>query len=151
MIRRGLITPPVSIPRNFWVACGTKSHDARSVRHHSSVKATFLLLPVSCRGERRKGRDHVCNLMPHSDWYRCSQSTRFCRRANSAANAEKAMAAQIRCEDFKKNPNSSWTSGPNAKIGNMTFSNETFGVYAFTFSGVDPAVVLNQKCGGRPP
>jgi hypothetical protein len=65
-------------------------------------------------------------------------------------DAEKALAAQIKCEDFTKNPDGSWHSGPNAMIGTNGFSNNTFGVRGIVIQGADVAVVLNQKCGGRP-
>jgi hypothetical protein len=65
-------------------------------------------------------------------------------------DAEKALAVKIKCEDFKKNPDGSWHSGPNAMIGTDVFSNNTFGVHGIVIRGADVAVVLNQKCGGRP-
>jgi hypothetical protein len=30
---------------------------------------------------------------------------------------EAALAGKIKCEDFRKNPDGTWTSGPNVKIG----------------------------------
>jgi hypothetical protein len=65
-------------------------------------------------------------------------------------DAEKAMAAQIKCEDWKKNPNDTWTSGPSVKIGGMTFANNTFGIRGLNIGGADIVIVLNQKCGGSP-
>jgi hypothetical protein len=65
----------------------------------------------------------------------------------SPTDAERAMAAKIKCGDFKKNPDGSWSSGPNAKIGAMEFRNHRFEVGGFNFSGADVAVVLDQKCG----
>ena len=65
-------------------------------------------------------------------------------------SAEKKLAGQIKCEDFKKNANGSWTSGPNAKIGTNVYSNTTFGVRGISLDGADVAIVLEQKCGGRP-
>jgi hypothetical protein len=63
--------------------------------------------------------------------------------------AEMTIAAQLKCEDFHKNPDGSWTSGPNAKIGDNVVSNSTFSERALSFNGVDPAVVLNRKCTNR--
>jgi hypothetical protein len=65
-------------------------------------------------------------------------------------DAEKAIAAQIKCEDWKKNSNDTWTSGPSVKIGGMTFANNTFGIRGINIGGADLVVVLNQKCGGSP-
>jgi hypothetical protein len=36
--------------------------------------------------------------------------------------AEAALAAKIKCRDFRKNVNGTWTSGPNTKIGAKRFS-----------------------------
>ena len=33
------------------------------------------------------------------------------------SKAEAALAGKIKCEDFRKNPDGTWTSGPNVKIG----------------------------------
>ena len=40
-----------------------------------------------------------------------------------ATEAEKALAAQIKCEDFKRTADGGWVSGPNARAGGMVFSN----------------------------
>ena len=61
-------------------------------------------------------------------------------------DAEKKLAAQVQCNDFKKNPNGSWTSGPTAKIGSVMFNNNTFGVHGFNYHGADLSTVLNEKC-----
>jgi hypothetical protein len=37
------------------------------------------------------------------------------------AKAEAALAAKIKCEDFRKNTNGTWTSGPDTKIGDSAF------------------------------
>jgi hypothetical protein len=42
------------------------------------------------------------------------------------SRAGAALAGKIKCEDFRKNPDGTWTSGPNAKIGSNPFSNLTF-------------------------
>jgi len=63
--------------------------------------------------------------------------------------AEKALAAQIKCEDFKRNPDGSWVSGPHAMIGTNHFSSSAFGAHAFNLGGADLAVVLDRKCAGH--
>jgi hypothetical protein len=62
--------------------------------------------------------------------------------------AEKALAAQIKCEDFTRNADGSWLSGPNAKAGSMSFSNSVIG-RGVVLNGADLFVVLNQKCRNR--
>jgi hypothetical protein len=42
------------------------------------------------------------------------------------SKAGAALAGKIKCEDFRKNPDGTWTSDPNAKIGNNPFFNLTF-------------------------
>jgi hypothetical protein len=63
--------------------------------------------------------------------------------------AEKALAAQIKCEDLRHNSDGSWTSRPNAKVGNNVVPTITFSIRGFSFGGADVASVLNQKCGRR--
>jgi hypothetical protein len=46
--------------------------------------------------------------------------------ATQESKAEAALAGKIKCQDFRKNPDGTWTSGPNAKIGSNPFSNLTF-------------------------
>ena len=58
-----------------------------------------------------------------------------------------ALAGKIKCEDFRKNPDGTWTSGPNAKIGSNPFSNLTFESKRVTIGGADLATVLDRKCG----
>jgi hypothetical protein len=53
--------------------------------------------------------------------------------------AEAALAAKIKCRDFKNNADGTWTSGPNTKIGANAFPQHTF--------DIDLATVLNRKCG----
>ena len=62
------------------------------------------------------------------------------------SKAEAALAGKIKCEDFRKNPNGTWTSGPNAKIGSNPFPNLTFESKRVTIGGAD-ATVLGRKCG----
>jgi hypothetical protein len=42
------------------------------------------------------------------------------------SKAEAALAGKIKCEDFRKNPDGTWTSGADVKIGSYPFSNLTF-------------------------
>jgi hypothetical protein len=65
-----------------------------------------------------------------------------------AINAEAALTAKIKCADFRKNADGTWTSGPNTKIGTNAFSNHTFDTSGVSIGGVDLATVLNRKCGG---
>ena len=44
------------------------------------------------------------------------------------SKAEVALAGKIKCEDFRKNPDGTWTSGADAKIGSNSFSNLTLKV-----------------------
>jgi hypothetical protein len=61
--------------------------------------------------------------------------------------AEAALAAKIKCADFKKNADGTWTSGPNTKIGTNAFSDHTFDTRGVSIGGADLATVLNRKCG----
>ena len=63
--------------------------------------------------------------------------------------AEKDLAAEIKCDDFRRNPDGTWTSGPNAMIGAKPFYNNTFDAHGVNIEGADLAVVLDQKCGGH--
>ena len=73
-------------------------------------------------------------------------------RANAqqttVTKAEAALTAKIRCEDFRKNSDGTWTSGPNTKIGANAFPNHTFGTHDVSIGNVDLATVLNRKCRG---
>ena len=62
--------------------------------------------------------------------------------------AEAALAAKIKCQDFRKNADGTWTSGPNTKIGTNAFPSHTFGIEGVSIGGADLATVLNRKCGG---
>ena len=64
--------------------------------------------------------------------------------------AEAALAARIKCADFKKNANGTWTSGPNTKIGSNPFPKHTFDIHGVSIGGADLATVLNRKCGVAP-
>jgi hypothetical protein len=64
--------------------------------------------------------------------------------------AEAALAAKIKCRDFRKNANGTWTSGPNTKIGANAFPQHTFDVRGVSIGGADLATVLNGKCGVAP-
>ena len=61
--------------------------------------------------------------------------------------AEAALAAKIKCGDFRKNANGTWTSGLNTKIGASAFPKHTFDIHGVTIGGADLATVLNRKCG----
>jgi hypothetical protein len=61
--------------------------------------------------------------------------------------AEAALTAKIKCEDFRKNADGTWTSGSNTKIGANAFSNQTFDTRGVSIGGADLATVLNRKCG----
>jgi len=65
--------------------------------------------------------------------------------------AEAALAAKIKCGDFRKNTNGTWTSGPDTKIGDSAFPQHTFDIRGVSIGGADLATVLNRKCGGTPP
>jgi hypothetical protein len=62
------------------------------------------------------------------------------------SKAEAALAGKIKCEDFKKNADGSWTSGPNTKIGSNPFPAHRFNTHEVSIGGADLATVLNLKC-----
>jgi hypothetical protein len=64
--------------------------------------------------------------------------------------AEAALAAKIKCRDFRKNSNGIWTSGPNTKIGSNAFPKHTFSIHGVSIGGADLATVLNRKCAVAP-
>jgi hypothetical protein len=66
----------------------------------------------------------------------------------TVTKAEAVLTAKIRCEDFRKNSDNTWTSVHNTKIGANVFPNHTFDVHGVSIGGVDLAKVLNRKCGG---
>jgi hypothetical protein len=59
------------------------------------------------------------------------------------------LASKVECQDFQKNSDGTWTSGPNTKIGIMDFSSHIFGTGDVDIGGADLATVLNRKCGDR--
>jgi hypothetical protein len=69
-------------------------------------------------------------------------------RQTTVTKAEAALIAKIKCEDFIKNSDGTWTSGPDTKIGANAFPNHTFDTNGVSIGGVDLATVLNRKCGG---
>jgi len=86
----------------------------------------------------------------------CLVSTNYINSANAqqtdqqtiVTKAEAALAAKIKCGDFSKNANGTWTSGPNTKIGANAFPKHTFDIRGVSIGGADLATVLNRKCGG---
>ena len=56
------------------------------------------------------------------------------------SKAEAALAGKIKCEDFRKHPDGTWTSG-------NSFSNLTFESKRVTIGGADLATLLDRKCG----
>ena len=66
------------------------------------------------------------------------------------SKAEAALAAKIKCGDFRKNGNGTWTGGPNTKIGANAFPKHTFDIHGVSIGGADLAIVLNRKCGVAP-
>ena len=89
----------------------------------------------------------------------CLVSTNYINSANAqqtdqqtiVTKAEAALAAKIKCEDFRKNTNGTWTSAPSTKIGDSAFPQHTFDIRGVSIGGADLATVLNRKCGGTPP
>jgi len=81
----------------------------------------------------------------------CLVAAHYISSANSqqtkATTAEVALPAKIKCKDFRKNPDGTWTSGPNTKIGTIAFFSHTFGIENVSIGGADLATVLNRKCG----
>jgi hypothetical protein len=66
----------------------------------------------------------------------------------NVTKAEAALAAKIKCEDFRKNSDGTWTSGPNITIGANAFPNHTFETHGVSIGGADLVTVLNRKCRG---
>jgi hypothetical protein len=88
----------------------------------------------------------------------CLMGTDYINSANAqqtdqqttVTKAEAALAAKIKCRDFRKNANGTWTSGPNTKIGANAFPQHTFGIRGVSIGGADLATVLNRKCAVAP-
>jgi hypothetical protein len=59
----------------------------------------------------------------------------------------KQLASTVDCSQFKKTPDGSWISGPNAKIGFMDVPNNKFGKGGFVMGDTDISDVLEAKCG----
>jgi hypothetical protein len=81
----------------------------------------------------------------------CLVSVDYINSANAQQivnKAEAALASKIRCEDFRKNSDGTWTSGPNTKIGVNDFPKLTFDTHGVSIGGADLATVLNRKCRG---
>jgi hypothetical protein len=88
----------------------------------------------------------------------CLMGTDYINSANAqqtdqqtiVTKAEAALADKIKCRDFRKNANGTWTSGPNTKIGVNAFPQHTFNIRGVSIGGADLATVLNRKCGVAP-
>jgi hypothetical protein len=81
----------------------------------------------------------------------CLAAAEYVNSANAqqteTSKADAALAAKIRCRDFRKNADGSWTSGPTTKIDTNAFSNHMFDTHGVSIGGSDLATVLNRKCG----
>ena len=81
----------------------------------------------------------------------CLVGTNYINSANAqqtdqqtiVTEAEAALAAKIKCGDFRKNTNGTWTSGPDTKIGDSAFPQHTFDIRGVSIGGADLATVLN--------
>jgi hypothetical protein len=88
----------------------------------------------------------------------CLMGTDYINTANAqqtdqqtiVTKAEAALADKIKCRDFRKNANGTWTSGPNTKIGVNAFPQHTFNIRGVSIGGADLATVLNRKCSVAP-
>jgi hypothetical protein len=61
-------------------------------------------------------------------------------------DAEKALAAQINCDDYRYASDNCWHTGPNARPA----SNSVIcGQRAIAIGGAELVTVLNQKCKGH--
>ena len=69
----------------------------------------------------------------------CLVGTNCINSANAqqtiVTKAEAALAAKIKCEDFRKNTNGTWTSAPNTKIGDSAFPQHTFDIREVSIGG----------------
>ena len=61
-------------------------------------------------------------------------------QSTDMTEAEKSMADTINCDDFQKNNDGSWTSGPHAKLNGNDFQNNTID-RGLILRGADVAVV----------
>jgi hypothetical protein len=59
---------------------------------------------------------------------------------------EQALADKIKCDEWKKNRNGSWTRSSDTKISSYSFSNTTVAPGAWSLDEADVGTVLNKKC-----
>ena len=88
----------------------------------------------------------------------CLMGTDYINSANAqqtdqqtiVSKAEAALAAKIKCRDFRKNANGTWTSGPKYQNWSECFSPTHLDIHGVSIGGADVATVLNGKCGVAP-
>ncbi len=62
----------------------------------------------------------------------------------------KWLYSTIDCRLWTLNPDGTWSSGPDAHIGNLTFSNTMYNTMkGYVDNGVDAETALLKKCGKR--
>lgn len=71
------------------------------------------------------------------------------------ASAQKAQSADVKqvydsidCKQWTLNPDGTWTGGPDARVGSLTFPNTMYHTMkGYVDSGVDAEAALLKKCG----
>jgi hypothetical protein len=111
----------------------------------------FLAQPTLCMEMTRPPEGRAMFAQKLFSFALCLAAAGYVNSANAqqteTSKAEAALAAKVKCADFKKNADGSWTSGPIIKIGTNAFSNHTFDTHGVSVGGSDLATVLNRKCG----